>query len=132
MTPSTNGQDDHLMTDLETIISSRAVMNQTFAMVEPGTTVIGLIVIPGAYKLSIIAAWVDGLTGIPVFTQYRDPLDPCYSSLLEIAPDPILLAARASIEQQVTDFLKSTATITDTITVRTPEKPKRKRPNKTK
>ena len=61
--------DDRLMTERETIISSRATMNQTFSLLEPGVTVIGLIVIPGAYKLSLIAAWVDQTTGMPVLPE---------------------------------------------------------------
>jgi hypothetical protein len=113
--------DDRLMTERETIISSRATMNQTFSLLEPGVTVIGLIVIPGAYKLSLIAAWVDQTTGMPVFTQYRDPGDPCYSPLLEAAPEPIMLAARISIDRQVMDSLGQLD--------RSQERPKRKRPN---
>jgi hypothetical protein len=113
--------DDRLMTELETIVASRATMNQTFAMVQPGVTAIGLIVIPGAYKLALITAWVEQSAGMTVFTQYRDPLDQCYSPLLEIAPETVLLAARISIEQQVMDSLK--------IIAKSQERPKRKRSN---
>jgi len=112
---------DRLMTELETITASRAVMSQTFAMVEPGVTAIGLIVIPGAYKLALIVAWLDQSLGHPVFTQFRDPGDPCYSSLLDVAPEPVLLAARVSIDRQVMDSLGAI--------VKSQERPKRKRPN---
>jgi hypothetical protein len=109
------------LTNLEAIVSSRATMNQTFALVEPGVTAIGLIVIPGSYKLALVAAWMDRETGGLTFTQYRDPHDPCYSLLLETAPEPILLAARISIDRQVMESLGAIA--------KPQERPKRKRPN---
>lgn len=87
---------DRVMDWSEVIRSNGRTNIRLARMAISGMTALGLILVPGSYKLAIVlVSRVDDESGSQLTMEhYRDPGDPCYFEVLNPASDNILEAIR--------------------------------------
>lgn len=89
--------------DWSALIRSNGELNLRLAAVSSrnGVPSLGLIVVPGSYKLAIVSIGPGPQPGLLEIKHYKDPDDPCFYDALETATPEMVEAYIGFSNQQI-------------------------------